>query len=142
VHSKLPRYLLLGLGCAVCLLVAWLPMGCGKGSPTPPAKVSGVVQFQGRPLWDGLVVFTPDTDRGSFGPMLSATIDRNGQFVLADGEAKVQPGWYRVAISDAASGSAASTFPTRLRRPDRSGLERQILPGQDHHFEFLIELTR
>ncbi len=142
VSTIRPRLIIWLLGCTMCLVAAWLPAGCGRGTSQPAAKVTGLVQFEGRPLWDGLIVFTPDADRGCVGTMHSAVIDRNGEFALAQGAASVQPGWYRVAISDAASGSASSTFPAVLRRPDRSGLERQVLPGQEHHFEFLIDLSR
>jgi hypothetical protein len=74
--------------------------------------------------------------------MASAIIDRDGRFELANGAATVVPGWYRVAVSDSPDAFDTGLFPAKLQRPDRSGLEREVKPGHDHHFEFLIELTR
>ena len=117
------------------------PFGCGKPTPPPPAKVSGSVAFQGRPLSGGLIVFVPDFDKGNSGKMLAATVQHDGGFQLADGAAVVTPGWYRVAVSDP-PGYFDGVFPAPLRRPDRSGLEREVKPGHEHHFDFAIETTR
>lgn len=74
--------------------------------------------------------------------MLTASTDASGRFVLADGTAAVAPGWYRVAIADPPVWEWGYQFPAELRRPDKSGLEREVQAGHDHHFEFVIELTR
>lgn len=118
--------------------------GCGKAPAPPAARVGGVVTFQNRPLAGGVVVFVPDADRSPGGKMFTATIGADGRFVLADGAAGVPPGWYKVAIADGPTGggSYSEPFPADLRRPDRSGLEREVKAGHDHQFEFLIELTR
>jgi hypothetical protein len=116
--------------------------GCARTPPPAAARVSGFVSFEGRPLANGVVVFVPDADRTAGGKMFTATTDAGGRFVLADGAAVVQPGWYRVAIADPPGGEWSYVFPAELRRPDRSGLEREVKPGHDHQFEFLIELTR
>ncbi len=116
--------------------------GCQKAPAPVAARVGGVVTFQGRPLSDGVVAFVPDTDRTPGGKMLTANVDRDGRFLLADGNASVVPGWYKVAIAESASNSFNDAYPAELRRPDRSGLDREVKAGHDHHFEFLIELTR
>ncbi len=123
-------------------LAFMLPLGCAKVPSAEPAKVSGTVSFQGRALSDGLIVFTPDPERGNGGKMFSANINSNGRFQLADGTAAVLPGWYRVAIAEPAGWYGGRDFPAELRRPDRSGLEREVKPGYDHDFDFIIELTR
>lgn len=116
--------------------------GCARTPPAATARVSGVVTFEGRHLAGGVVVFVPDADRTAGGKMLTATTDASGRFALADGAAVVAPGWYKVAIADPPGGEWAYVFPAELRRPDRSGLEREVKAGHDHNFEFLIELTR
>ncbi len=116
-------------------------LGCGKSGSAQPSKVSGIVTFQGRALSGGTIVFSPDPDRAVGGKILVANISQDGRFQFAEGAAAVVPGWYRVAIAEAPS-SYTSGFPDSLRRPDRSGLEREVKAGHDEHFEFLIELTR
>lgn len=117
-------------------------LGCARTVPPAAAKVGGLVTFEGRPLAGGVVVFVPDADRTAGGKMLTATTDASGRFVLADGAAAVAPGWYRVAIADPPGGEWAYVFPAELRRPDRSGIEREVKAGHDHQFEFVIELGR
>jgi hypothetical protein len=98
------------------------------------------VLLNGRPLAGGRVVFAPHPDRGPVAPLAAAELDADGTFRLAaNGSAYLTPGWYRVAIADPADGDAP--FPPALRRPDRSGLEREIVPGRDNLFEFHIDLT-
>lgn len=118
-----------------------VPFGCGKPGSTAPARVTGQVTVQGRPLFGGLVVFVPDPERGAGGTLFSASITSDGGFQLAEGQSVIPPGWYRIAIAEPA-GYYESGFPAQLRRPDRSGIEREVKPGHDHHFEFQIELTR
>jgi hypothetical protein len=119
-----------------------IPLGCGKPTEVPPAKVEGRVTFGGRPLAGGLIVFVPDVDKGSSGKMLTAGLAADGGYQLANGAPAVPSGWYRVAIAEPAETFGGSPFPPQLRRPDRSGLERQVKPGHDHRFDFDIELTR
>lgn len=124
------------------VLVA-LPGGCGSASNVP-TTVKGIVQFQGYPLAGGTVAFAPDADRGSSGRPLTAEVQADGTFQLhASGSASVPPGWYRVAIADMPPPPGYSTtfagFPSKLRRPDRSDLLRQVQPGKENYFEFLIE---
>jgi hypothetical protein len=140
VGRVLSRGAFVALGIGVVALALALPMGCAKAPSADPAKVGGTVLFQGRALADGLIVFTPDPDRGNGGKLFTANINSNGRFQLADGTAAVAPGWYRVAIAEPAGWYG--NFPAELRRPDRSGLEREVKPGMDHDFDFAIELTR
>ena len=138
----LNRGAFVALGLTLCALAVALPLGCAKVPSAEPAKVGGTVSFQGRALADGLIVFTPEPERGNGGKMFSANINSNGRFQLADGTAAVAPGWYRVAIAEPAGWYGGRDFPAELRRPDRSGLEREVKPGFDHDFDFVIELTR
>jgi hypothetical protein len=113
--------------------------GCGGGSPTP-ATVRGRVLFQGRPLAGGTVVFTPHPERGTSGKPAVASIDHQGAFRLnVEGSPYLAAGWYRVALADPGTPQTWAVFPPALRRPDRSGLEREVVAGQDNVFEFHIE---
>jgi hypothetical protein len=112
--------------------------GCGSSAGPAPAAVRGKVTFQGRPLSGGLVVFTPDRDRGTTGKPIRGEIGPDGTFRLErDGSDHIPPGWYRVAI---ASAPGRPAFPPQLRRPDTSGLLREVRPGKEHSFEFCVEV--
>ena len=120
-----------------------LAAGCGKDEPAA-ATVKGAVTFQGRPLAGGLVVFAPDRDKGNAGKPVSATVGPDGWYHLtADGSSQVVAGWYRVAIAEAPGWAADShgvRFPAALRRPDRAGLDREVLAGRENVFHFEIEV--
>ncbi|MCU0702778.1 MAG: DUF4198 domain-containing protein [Fimbriiglobus sp.] len=138
-----------GLGWQVPSALAGLALGgllvffgCARTPPPAAARVTGVVTFEGRPLAGGTVVFIPDPDRTAEGKLHTATADGNGRFVLAEGTAAVRPGWYRVALADPPGSEWGYLFPSELRRPDKSGIEREVKAGHDHHFDFLIELSR
>lgn len=111
--------------------------GCGHGTPSPIA-VRGSVTFQGRPLAGGLVVFAPDRDRGTTGKPVSATVGDDGSYA-----ATISPGWYRVALADPPGidweGHGWPRFPAALRRPDRSGLDREVVAGRENVLHFHVE---
>jgi hypothetical protein len=144
--SRLVRWLIpvaaLGVGAAV----VGLPGGCSRKSPAGPATVRGRVTFQGQPLAGGLVVFSPDPDRGGSGKPARGDLDADGAFRLTlAGESAVPAGWYRVAIAPApqipTSLPDRPLFPPQLARPDRSGLVREVKPGQENVFEFAVEVS-
>ena len=129
---------------AATATLALVPAGCSKAVPTSPGIVHGEATFQGRAMAGGLVVFVPNADRGCTGKMHTATVAADGTYQLAEGAKAIAPGWYLVALSDPIDwyGSEwAQAFPAALRRPDLSGLEREVKAGQDHTFDFKIELT-
>jgi hypothetical protein len=119
-----------------CLAAA----GCGQADRPAPVAVRGAVTFQGRPLAGGVVVFAPDADRGTPGRPLSTAVGYHGEYQFADAQ-KVPPGWYRVALADAPQANGGpSGFPAALRRPDRSGLSREVRPGGENVLDFSVEL--
>jgi hypothetical protein len=128
------------------VVLAWAVGGCGKSEPSAATLVKGSVTFQGRPLAGGLVVFAPDREKGNAGKPLTATVGPDGWYRLeADGSAPVTPGWYRVAIADPpetfGEEFGRSRLPAALRRPDRSGLDREVRAGRENVFHFEIEVT-
>ena len=125
--------------------ISMICVGCGK-STASPARVRGFAFSRGIPLDGGTVVFAPDRDKGNSGKPLIASIKPDGSYQLPTGpNGGVPPGWYRVALSDSPAWSGddriASDFPAALRRPDLSGIEREVKAGQDNAFDFLIERT-
>ena len=142
--SRLVRLLVsvaaLGVGAAVVAL----PGGCGRKTSQEPATVRGAVTFQGKPLTGGLVVFSPDPDRGGSGKPARGAVGPDGRFeVRLGGEPAIPPGWYRVAIAAAPvlpPPADAPVFPPQLARPDMSGLVREVKPGRENVFEFAVEV--
>ncbi len=126
-------------GSRLVLLLLTAAAGCSR---TPPGEttVRGSVSFNGLPVAGGLVVFSPDADRGGSGKPLSGTIEPDGSFRLRKGTA-VPPGWYRVSIAPSPGHPAGSSlpFPGELARPDTSGLVREVKPGEENHIHFAIE---
>lgn len=118
-------------------------LGCGKSEPLAQSTVRGRVLFQGRALAGGTIAFTPHPERGPSGKSAIATLDDNGEFRLKSaGTAYLPAGWYRIAVAEAPSADAGytSTFPMELSRPDKSGLDREVIAGRENVFEFAVEL--
>jgi hypothetical protein len=130
----------LGFGAAVVAL----PGGCNRKSSQEAATVRGAVTFQGKPLAGGLVVFSPDPDRGGSGKPARGSVGPDGRFEMRlGGETAIPPGWYRVAIAAApvlTPPADAPVFPPQLARPDLSGLLREVKPGRENEFEFAVEV--
>ncbi len=124
--------------------------GCGSKAPPPgPATVRGRVILNGRPVAGGLVVFTPDAQRGGRGKSAAAETGPDGAFALQlDNSPQIPAGWYRVSLApppvvpDPLSAGPGPVFPAKLARPDLSGLEREVQPGKEHVFEFAVSSHR
>ena len=138
--STLVRLLVPLAALGVCTALVCLPGGCSRKNAPAAVTVRGKVTFQGQPLAGGLIVFSPDPDRGGSGKPIRGDLEADGSFQLkfADDSA-IPPGWYRVAI---APGSLLdqSHFPPQLARPDKSGLVREVKAGQENVFEFVVEV--
>jgi hypothetical protein len=117
--------------------------GCSRQVPPAVGCVRGTVTFQGRPLAGGLIVFAPDRDKGNAGKPACATIAADGSYELPDPPAA---GWYKVALADPPGVFQGEwglpRFPTALRRPDRSGLEREVKAGHQHVMNFAVEVPQ
>ena len=126
--------------------VAMAVAGCGKPADSGPTTVRGTVSFHGHPLAGGMIVFVPDKERGTGGAVLSVTVGPDGTYRLTNGDKPVPAGWYRVAIADPPEWYGAeangTAFPSALRRPDKSGIEREVKAGKENVFDFPIELTQ
>ena len=88
-----------------------------------PRRVRGKVTFQGEPLADGLIVFTPDPDRGATGKPARGELGADGAFQLSQaGEATIPPGgiaWPSPPRRNTPPGrsATASRFPSICRAP-------------------------
>jgi hypothetical protein len=128
-------------------VIAAIPGGCSRPSPPIPATVRGQVTFQGQPLAGGLIVFSPDPDRGCSGRPARGELDSNGAFQLKLGDdPAIPPGWYRVAIAPPALMPMISypnqpRFPPQLARPDQSGLIREVRAATENVFSFAVEIA-
>jgi hypothetical protein len=145
--STLLRPVISGVAAGLLSVSLAFPAGCHRVAPTG-TTVRGLVAFQGQPVAGGLVVFSPDPERGGTGKPIPAEIARDGRFQLnSGGDSIIPPGWYRVAIAPAPQAGSfsplnRSVFPPQLARPDQSGLIREVRPGQENVFEFIIEVPK
>src|SRR5712671_6744239 len=121
--GSLVRLLVPVVALAAGIAAVALHLGCnGSSPPVGPSTVRGRVTFQGQPVAGGMVIFTPDRDRGASGKPLRCDTGPDGIFELrCEGTSTIPPGWYRVAIApppnDPYAGSNKSLFPPQLRRP-------------------------
>jgi hypothetical protein len=123
--------------------------GCGHDD-SPTAPVRGRVFYKGAPLPGGSIVFTPDADKGCQGPLARGEIRPDGTYTLTtDGRPGAVPGWHRITVvsiqlaPDRPAGTAFADVRSRLPRqyaaPDLSGLERQVLAGEDNVFDLHLD---
>ena len=121
---------------ALAALLA-VALGCG-GPPGRGAAVRGRVTCDGRPLAHGLIVFTPDAERGQHGPGTHARLDEDGRYDLscADGQ-RLPSGWYRVTVAGPVGGTLQ--VADRYRYPERSGLQAQVGDREEYEFNFRLE---
>jgi hypothetical protein len=129
----------------VCLAVTVIG-GCGKSTPADTV-VRGQILYRGEPVSGGLIVFAPNPDRGSDGPVVTAALNEDGSFTLTTADGKpVAPGWYRIAVAPKAGTVRVPTaqrpypgLPAKYRNPSLSGLEREIKAGTDNVVLFDLE---
>jgi hypothetical protein len=135
----------------LCLLTALLAAvsGCGSDA-TPTATVRGRVFYKGSPLPGGSIVFTPNPDKGCQGPLARGEIRSDGTYtVTTDGRPGAVPGWHRITIVSVQSPSGKpigtafadvhSLLPRQYAAPDLSGLERQVLAGEENVIDFHLD---
>ncbi len=132
--------------CAVVLIAALGLGGCGKSDPLGRQAVSGTVNFQGKPLDQGSILFTPlDPKQGT---PAGATI-QGGKFSIP-AQKGLAPGKYRVGISSPEGGGAAPEMPGESEptakerippewRGETSKQEITVSKDGKNHFEFDVK---
>ncbi|MEY4612672.1 MAG: hypothetical protein RL179_645 [Planctomycetota bacterium] len=116
---------------AFCLL--FMLIGCSSG-PVVPTSIQGRILYQKQPLRGGTIVFTPDMERGSVGPMAAGEIFADGTYTVLPqpGKDSIHAGWYKVSF-------ASQGLPSKFTDPSLSGQVRQILSGQVNKIDFNLE---
>lgn len=122
-----------------------LLVGCGDAAK--PTSIKGVALYRGEPIAGGMVVFAPNPERGTDGPLLIGVIQEDGSFNLATDDGKSpKSGWYRVSIAPRPGVYEVPTPeypypgpPPKYRNPAKSGLDREIVVGKENHFHFDLD---
>jgi hypothetical protein len=133
----------------VLLFASLVLTGCGTGTP-PLVAVTGHVSYHGQPLPGGVIVFAPDSAKGSNGPVASAVIQPDGSFTLRTADSPgAAVGWHRVTVvcvSDPdpdVTGSRyavpVSLIPEKYRSADLSGLSREVRGGQTNEINLNLD---
>ena len=71
---------------ALITLVSLILPSCGPGNGLTLARVRGTVTYEGQPIKFGYILFMPDTDKGTDGPLAMSTIKEDGSFDLSTEE--------------------------------------------------------
>jgi hypothetical protein len=122
----------------LALLLSLGAAGC-DAKPPPLAPVRGRVALFDAPLRGGVVVFTPDAERGTYGAGAVGTIGPDGQYVLmTDGAPGAAPGWHRVTVA-CLEPPAGRRIPDRYQDPQLSGLRAEVRSGKENVFDFRLE---
>ncbi|MBI2807747.1 MAG: hypothetical protein HYX68_22430 [Planctomycetes bacterium] len=124
-----------------CMFVA----GCQKRSTTLN-QVTGKVFYKGAPLSGGLIVFSPDVNRGETGTIAFSKIGPDGSYTLQTADAKgATAGWYRVTVASLSSTSGSyetpvtSLIPDKYRDPSLSQLQCEVKTNRDNHLDFNLD---
>jgi len=131
-----------GLG----LVILFSGPACQPTPSTAPVSVEGQVFLNGQPLLNGVIVFVPNRERGTFGTVVRQSLDIQGRYrIPATSPNPLRPGWYLIALAQPPNLNLAQSgypeFPAALRRPDLSGIERQIPAQPEVPLDFLIQVN-
>lgn len=117
-----PVLLLIGL--SLCIA------GCGPVEPPASIIVTGKVEYLGRPLSGGMVVFSADPAGGEDQAMGYAIIQPDGAFQLKPMHSeRMTTGWFRIAVAPPPNSIG---FPNRYRQPEHSGLVRELVADREN----------
>lgn len=123
------RHRWVGLALLLCLSA-----GCSKEEPDL-VSVRGKVFYRDQPLTAGMIVFTPDQDRGGRGPLARADIGPDGSYTLTTGsDAGAVPGWHRITVL-----TPRSSLPRKYSDPAQSGLEREVKAGRENVIDLRLD---
>jgi hypothetical protein len=120
-RSRAPARLAIRIALARGAALAFLLLaGCAQ--KTPLGEVQGTVRLDDRPLEGVLVVFLPDSAKGTEGPRSTAATDADGQYRLRCEDLRdgAVIGWHRVVVEDMAVYDEPRDEDTMPARPVRS----------------------
>jgi hypothetical protein len=133
----------LSLACpllAICVFIGPILLGCG-GSGVRLGAVSGAVIYKGKPVTEGTVLFQPE-----LGPGASGALDARGHYVLrtksrSDGAPLGNNTVVIIPPTDLTGPESPTpgmlpkrdypNIPKKFRRPETSGLVRDVKPGNN-----------
>jgi hypothetical protein len=137
------------VSCCLVAALALVPIACGRSKPEGLASVCGKVNYKGRPLTSGTIVFVPDAEHGTNGALARADIQPDGSYRLKCGElVGTVPGWHRVTVTCVEDGGLApgqilvvprSVLPAKYQDPQLSGLSCEVKGGQENAINFNLE---
>jgi hypothetical protein len=130
--------------CLVLLiLVSFLTSGCEDGANQPTAIVIGHVYYKNRPLTSGIIVFSPDAERGCKGELATADIQPDGSYSLKTNNRQGAPiGWHRITIlslDDRSPGAVKSLIPSKYRDVETTDLVFEVKPDIGNVKDIYIE---
>jgi hypothetical protein len=115
---------------------AFIILICGCGDNTGPAKVSGVVTLDGKPLPNTNVIFNPVSSNNL---ICAGGTDANGRYEIyyADRKSGAPVGLYKVTLTNGQSGENGmeekpETVPEKYRDTTTTELEYNIKSGRNN----------
>lgn len=118
--------------------------GCGDNGGRVP--VTGIVNFDGKPLEDGNITFGGDKGAAGIGKI------QNGKFTMSESgnETGVLPGNYKVLISswfeergsvrdDGSFSPGKTRIPLLYLDASKSGLAAEVMKNEKNHFTFELK---
>jgi hypothetical protein len=129
-------------GLVFCAAVAWTLCGCGE--PPTGNPVTGRVTFQGQPLDQGSIEFSPAAGQGT----VSGGMIRDGQYTIP-ADSGLEPGLYHVRIlSTEGPASRTDEMPGEVKTPPKqripveynseTTLQAEIKAAGENKFDFAI----
>lgn len=132
------RRLILRAGATILGCVALAAVGCGRGEVL--GKVSGQVKFRGRPVTEGVIVFS----NAEKGVHITADLNREGRYIVEMAKGYGLPlGDYQVTINPPLPDTPPvgpipkvkvkeyPDIPVKYRRAETSGLTLTVQAGEN-----------
>lgn len=117
--------------------------GCGDSSRQKVVKVTGTVALDGKPLTNGVVIFTPGSGRGATGVLgsdgtfsLSTYDESDGATIGIHGVSIVPALADKEVLESEEPIGAKPQIPVKYSNPASSGLKREVKTGEENHFDF------
>jgi hypothetical protein len=122
------------------LLVLPLLAGCGRSDRPRLAPVAGTVDYQGKPLAQGWILFVPEHGHSALARIVAGRIVEASTFDANDG---VPVGRHRVQIASYAHEPRGMelvpwVIPQRYGDVKTSGLTAEIMAGAKNHLQFAL----
>jgi hypothetical protein len=127
-----------------CWLACLFALAGCRPSADELAPVKGKVLYRGQPLQGGVIVFIPDSSRGTRGNLAVADIQPDGTFTLKTHDVLgAVPGHHKVTVSWvlASPGGAPpqSLLPAKYRDPQQSKVTCEVLANKTNTIDFVLE---